>query len=132
MGDPDTRENNSWRGLSLFAIDGSTLRVADSDENREHYGLVNAGDRGTSGYPLVRINSLLAIRSRLVLGAEIGPYAKSEHELSTYLWTRIPDNSLTILDKAYAAAKFFVVLQRAGSNRHWMVRAKNNMKWKVL
>jgi len=93
---------------------------------------VNAGDRGTSGYPLVRINSLLAIRSRLVLGAEIGPYAKSEHELSTYLWTRIPDNSLTILDKAYAAAKFFVVLQRAGSNRHWMVRAKNNMKWKVL
>ena len=127
-----TRENNSWRGLSLFAIDGSTLRVADSDENREYYGLVNAGDRGTSGYPLVRINSLLAIRSRLVLGAEIGPYAKSEHELSTYLWTRIPDNSLTILDKAYAAAKFFVGLQREGANRHWMVRAKNNMKWKVI
>ena len=27
-----------WRGLALYAVDGTTLRVPDSDENREHFG----------------------------------------------------------------------------------------------
>ena len=58
-----------WRGLSLFAIDGTTVRVADSEENRSHYGLASNGNRGMSGYPLVRIAALLAVRSHLLLGA---------------------------------------------------------------
>src|SRR5688500_3193670 len=26
-----------WRGLALYGVDGTTLRVPDSDENREHF-----------------------------------------------------------------------------------------------
>ena len=34
-----------WRGLTLFGLDGSTMRVPDSDENRAFFG----GQSGTSG-----------------------------------------------------------------------------------
>jgi len=27
-----------WRGLALYGVDGTTLRVADSDDNRAHFG----------------------------------------------------------------------------------------------
>lgn len=40
-----------WRGLALYGIDGSTLRVPDTSENRAHFG-GQAGRTGSeSGYP---------------------------------------------------------------------------------
>src|SRR5262249_29120572 len=30
--------SDRWRGLALYGVDGSTLRVADSPENRDHFG----------------------------------------------------------------------------------------------
>jgi len=32
-----------WRGLALYGTDGTTLRVADSVENRDHFGGQDAG-----------------------------------------------------------------------------------------
>ena len=29
---------NRWRGLALFGIDGTSIKVADTPENREHFG----------------------------------------------------------------------------------------------
>ena len=121
-----------WRGLSLFAIDGTTLRIADSDENREHFGLASGGNRGLSGYPLVRIAALLAVRSHLLLAAEFGPYAQSEHALCESLWCQIPDHSLTIVDRNFLAAKLLLNLESQGNNRNWLTRAKTTTKWKIL
>ena len=66
-----------WHGLSVYAVDGSTLRVADSQANREHFGL--AAGRSESGYPLVRLAALIAARSHLIVAAAFGPYSNSEH-----------------------------------------------------
>lgn len=55
-----------WRGLALYGVDGTTLRVPDSEENREHFGLASGGHRGASGYPLVRLAGLMALRSHLL------------------------------------------------------------------
>ena len=35
-------DRHRWRGLALYAVDGTTLRVPDSDENREHFGSQDA------------------------------------------------------------------------------------------
>ncbi len=69
----DSARANAWRSLSLFAVDGTRLRVADSDENRHHFGLASGGKRGDSGYPLVRMASLVAVRSHVVAAAAFGP-----------------------------------------------------------
>lgn len=66
--------NDRWRGLALYGVDGTTLRVPDSEENREHFGLADGGARGESGYPLVRLVALMALRSHLLAAASFGPY----------------------------------------------------------
>src|SRR3954451_15353713 len=53
---------NEWRGLALYGVDGTTVRVPDSQENRDHFGSHRCG-RGVSGYPLARIVTLMALRS---------------------------------------------------------------------
>ena len=53
-----------WRDLALVAADGTPLRVPDSDENRRYFGSQAAGaGRGTSGYPLVRLVTVIAVRA---------------------------------------------------------------------
>lgn len=122
---------NTWRGLSLFAADGTRFRVADSDENRNHFGLAG-GHRGDSGYPLVRMATLIAVRSHLIMAAAFGPFATSEYAYAQMLWPVIPDDSLTIVDRNYLAAAVLLGIQRGGDNRHWLIRAKKNSKWRVL
>ncbi len=42
-------DRHRWRGLALYAVDGTALRVPDSVENRAHFG--SAKGRTQSGYP---------------------------------------------------------------------------------
>jgi len=124
--------NDEWRGFALYAIDGTTLRVADSDTNRAHFGLAMGGDRGASGYPLVRLAALMAVRSHVLARAAFGPYATSELALCRELWAHIPSHSVTILDRNFLNANVLVGLHDAGAERHWMTRAKSTTKWKVV
>jgi hypothetical protein len=123
---------DEWRGLALYAIDGTTLRVADSDTNRAHFGLAVGGSRGASGYPLVRLAALMAVRSHVLARCAFGPYATSELALCRELWAHIPDHSLTILDRNFLNANVLVGLHDAEAERHWLTRSKSNTKWKVV
>jgi hypothetical protein len=125
-------DRDRWRGLALYGVDGTTLRVPDSGENREHFGLASGGHRGASGYPLVRLAALMALRSHVIEDAAFGPFRKGEHCYAVELWKTVPDDSLTINDKGFLAAGILVPLQRSGNNRHWLVPAKSNTKWRTL
>lgn len=120
-----------WRGLALYGVDGSTLRVADSDENHKYF-TCSSGKRGTSGYPLLRLVGLMALRSHLLASVAFGPYDTGEGSYATELWSSVPDNSLTAVDRGFLAANVLVPLARDGVNRHWLTRAKKNTSWKVL
>ena len=122
---------HAWKGLALFALDGSTLRVPDSDENRAHFGLAK-GARGESGYPLARFVALMAVRSHMLLAVNFGPYSKGEHTLAKPLWDKIPDQSLTIVDKGFLGAQVLFGIESGGVDRHWLVRAKKTSKWQVI
>jgi hypothetical protein len=122
---------HAWRGLAIYGVDGTTLRVPDSDENRSTFGGAN-GRRGESGYPLVRMATLMALRSHLLAAAAFGPYGDSEHHYAGALWASVPRDSLTIVDRAFLAAGVLIPLQRDGENRHWLIRTKKNTRWRVL
>lgn len=127
-----SREN--WRGLSVFAADGTTMLVPDSPENRAHFGGASAGaGRGTSGYPLVRVVALMAPRSHILVAARIGSYRdSSEASLARDLFAEVPDNSLTLVDRNFLNAATLVGLWRGGANRHWLTRSKTTTKWTVI
>ncbi len=121
-----------WRGLALYGLDGTTLRVPDTEENREHFGLASGGHRGDSAYPLVRLVALMALRSHLLVDAEFGPYKKGEYTYASNLWSEVPDHSVTIIDKNFLSAAILLGQQEAGTQRHWLIPAKSSTKWRVL
>lgn len=130
---PRSAERDRWRGLSLWAIDGTTMRVPDSPANRRHFGGQPAGarGRGASGYPSLRLAALMTVRGHVVAAASFGPYAIDERDYAADLWPSVPDNSLVIVDRLYVQANVMVRADPARA-RHWLMRAKSNTAWKVL
>jgi hypothetical protein len=124
---------HAWRGLALYAVDGTTVRVADSEDNRRAFGGQPAGKegRGPSGYPSVRLVGLMALRSHLLAAASFGAYSSDERTFAETLWASVPDRSVTILDRLYLAANVMVGLTSSGTDRHWLMRAKTTSKWTV-
>lgn len=120
---------HAWRGLALYGADGTTLRVPDSVQNREHFGGQSTRWDSTSGYPLVRLVTLMALRSHVLAGARFGAYSTAELTYAAELWPLIPDQSLTIVDRNFLAAKVLLGLQGSGVERHWLTRAKSTTKY---
>lgn len=130
---PPSADATRWRGLALYGVDGTTLRVPDSATNRAHFGGHAAGlGRGESGYPLLRLVTLMALRSHILVATEFGPVATDERRYAEALWTAVPDDSLTIVDRNFLAAGTLLPLAAGGLNRHWLVRAKKNTRYHVL
>jgi hypothetical protein len=120
-----------WRGLAVYGIDGSSLRTADTEANRTEFGGWVAG-KGDSSNPLVRVVTLMTLRSHLLAAARLGPYASSsELALARDLLGEIPDSSLTICDALYLSMSFLHALAST-PQRHWLTKAKSNTKMRVL
>jgi hypothetical protein len=118
---------HSWRGLAIYGADGTTVRVPDSTENREHFGGQATRWESTSGYPMARMVTLMALRSHILAGAHFGPYATAEGVLAEALWPLVPDHSVTIVDRGFLSARTLIGLERGGIQRHWLTRARSKM-----
>jgi hypothetical protein len=127
----DSASRHRWRGLALYGADGTTLRVPDSPENAEHFGYARSV-RGESGYPMVRAVGLMALRSHLLASVAYGPYETGEITYAAELWPSVPDDSLTTIDKGFFSAGILIPLARDGKNRHWLTRAKKNLRCRVI
>ena len=125
-------ESTRYRGLSLWGIDGSCLEVADTPDHREHFGGPNSRGGVPSGYPLLRVVVLMALRSHVLRAAAMGGYRQSEISLAESLWSQIPDDSLTAIDRGFLGAAMLIGLTRSGRNRHWITRKKSNLKLRTV
>ena len=122
-----------YRGLSLYAVDGSCLKVQDSDSNFEHFGKPGGrGGSGDAGYPQLRLATLMNLETRLFVDAAFGPYSTGEQSLAAKLWGKVPDRSLTILDRGFINFAVFASLLDSGDDRHLLVRMRSDLKYKVL
>lgn len=129
----ESADRHRWRGLSLYGIDGTTLRAPDSRENWAAFGgQCGNGTRNGSAYPLARLVAVMALRSHLLSALHIGDYATGETTLSDGFWCELPDNSLTIADRNFLVADDLTKLERSGTNRHWLTRAKSTTKLRVI
>jgi Insertion element 4 transposase N-terminal/Transposase DDE domain len=126
-------EAHRWHGLGVYGMDGSTVRVPDTPENREAFGGQRGRDGSVSGYPMVRIVVLMALRSHLLAAAHFGRYeGTSELEYAKPLCQAIPAASLTVLDRLYFVASLLLGLEARGGDRHWLTRAKSTLSARVV
>ena len=118
-----------WRGLSLFGLDGTTLRVPDSADNWEAFGgQCGNGQRNGSAYPTVRLVGLMALRSHLLVALIFDAYRVGETTLAHDLWQELPDDSLLVVDRGFLVAHLLTAVERSGRNRHWLTRAKTTTR----
>ncbi len=125
-------ERERWRGLAVYGVDGTIVRVPDSPANRAHVGGHAAGGgRGQSGYPLVRLVTLMLVRSNLLAAARVGPHGVDERALAQALWPQVPDDALVVVDRNVWNAGVLIPLARDGHTRHWLTRARAATRGRV-
>ena len=96
-------DHHAFKGLSLWAMDGTTLRVPDSAANREHFGAQGYASGKVASYPQVRAVTLTAIPTHLVADINFGRYDTNEMMYAKSLLPQIPQDSLTVFDKGFLA-----------------------------
>ena len=124
-------DEDRWRGLSVYGVDGSMLRIADTPENEAAFGRP-ASSRGRAGYPQLRLVALMVLRSHLLAGLAMGPCTVSEQKLAESLWETLPASSLTLVDRGFISYLTFHRIHTQGPDRHWLTRAKSNLKMHVV
>lgn len=118
-------DEHRWRGLAVFGVDGTTLRVPDSPENDAAFGRPGTSRGGAAaGYPQLRLVALMVLRSHLLAALALGPYRDGELTLAEHLWSKLPDRSLIIVDREFATYDLFQRLADPRRARHWLTRAK--------
>ncbi len=109
------------------------LKVPDSPENWTAFGgQCSSGTRNGSAYPMVRLVAVMALRSHLQPAVYFSDYATGEAALSDGFWSELPDNSVTIADRNFLVADDLTQLERSGTNRHWLTRAKSTTRLRVI
>jgi hypothetical protein len=114
-----------WRGLAVYGLDGTTLRVPDTPENVTTFGRPASPDGAGAGYPQVRVVALLSLRHHLLAAAAVGPSRTGELALARGVWAALPDHAVVILDRGFCSYALFHALIDPTRDRHWLVRARS-------
>jgi hypothetical protein len=72
------------------------------------------------------------LRSHLLAGLKLGPWLVGEATLAEPLWEKLPDHSVTILDRGFLSYALLHRLATSGVERHWLICAKSNLSCKTV
>lgn len=120
-----------WKGLSVYAMDGTTLAVSDSEANDAHFGRPSSRT-GVAGYPRVRLVALVASRSRLLVDASFGPCTgkgTGETTLAGPLWDGVPDDSVLLFDRGFIDTGRMWWFLTQHPSRHFVTREAAKLTW---
>src|SRR5476649_349076 len=98
----------------LVSIDGSTLAVADTQENREGLGR-HGSDRGTAAFPSLRFAALVETGTHLIFAAEMSGVATHEVALAEQLLPRVDASMLILADRLFASFIFLAAVADTGA-----------------
>ena len=118
-----------YRGWRLVSLDGSTLDVADTRENREAYGYPGAS-RGKSAYPQIRFVSLVENGTHVLFGSRRGPYAMGEITLAKDVVKNLKPGMLCLADRCFPGFELVKQARETGADLVW--RGKKNLRLPCL
>jgi hypothetical protein len=118
------REQMSWKGMMVLALDGTTFKVPDTDQNLRSFGLPKAS-RGRAAFPQMRALFLVSTKLHVILEAIFAPYERAEFRMALTMLAKIPSGSLVLMDRAFNGWQLLLGLQDGGS--HLLVRIRRCM-----
>lgn len=109
---------NKWR---LVSLDGSTLDVADTQENEDAFGRPKGG-RGHSGFPQIRFVSLVENGSHVLFGSRMAGYSTGEKGLAKEVAGFLDKEMLCLADRGFYSYKFWEQCMSSGAELLWRVK----------
>ena len=114
-----------YRGLRLMSIDGTTLDLAGTPENEEHFGRPGSG-RGEGGgaFPQLRVVGLAECGTHGIVAASFGPLSSGEATLARGVLPTLSQDMLLLADRYYYSFTLWNEARAAGADLLW--RTKSN------
>jgi hypothetical protein len=109
-----------WR---LVSLDGSTLDVADEEDNERAFGRQPSW-RGTTAYPQVRFVSLVENGTHVLFGTRMGGYRAWEPALAEETFAFLKGGMLCLADRNFFRYALWNKARATGADLLW--RAKKN------
>jgi hypothetical protein len=114
-------------GMPADAADGMLVNLADTKENRDHFGTTGTGD-GSSPFPQLRIVALAARAGRAIRGAILGKASDGEQTLLKTLASEQPvlfAGRVTLFDRNFPGHD--VILAILLARGHVIARARGGI-----
>jgi Insertion element 4 transposase N-terminal/Transposase DDE domain len=111
-----------WRVVS---IDGSTLDVADEEENDKAFGRPGSS-RGASAYPQIRFVSLVENGTHVLLGTQMADYNTGEITLAKEVLPALRKGMLCLADRQFFGFQLWKKAGATGADLLW--RVKKNVR----
>ncbi|OFB36704.1 transposase [Mycolicibacterium sp. (ex Dasyatis americana)] len=91
-----------WHGLLVCAIDGTTMFAPNSDANAAAFGRQTGRPDAESGYPMLRLLTVVACGTRTVIDAVFGSYRVGEITYAPTLLRCLKPDMLLLADRNFA------------------------------
>jgi Insertion element 4 transposase N-terminal/Transposase DDE domain len=114
-----------YRNWKLVSLDGSTLEVADSQENQTAFARPGAS-RGRSAYPQMRFVSLVENGTHVLFGTAMAGYATGEITLAKSALKRLQPGMLCLADRNFLGYELWQQAQASGADLLW--RGKKHLR----
>lgn len=109
-----------YRRWRIVSIDGSTLDVADNQDNEKAFGRPGAS-RGASAYPQVRFVSLVENGTHVLFGTQLGGYRDSEISLANTVLAALKKGMLCLGDRGFYGYELWKKACATGADLLWRV-----------
>ncbi|NCU32220.1 MAG: IS4 family transposase [Candidatus Moranbacteria bacterium] len=120
---------DTFNGLRVSAIDGSTLALENLPELTEYFGCSGSDSTATTA----RISTLYDVLNEVVLDARIEKFSCGERELASKHIARLKElgisNDLIIFDRGYASAE--LIAQLFNNCVHFLMRVKRKFNVEI-
>ncbi|MFZ0961926.1 MAG: IS4 family transposase [Terriglobia bacterium] len=117
-----------YRRWRLVSLDGSTLEVADEQENVQAFGRP-AASRGSSAYPQMRFVSLVENGTHVLWGTRLGDYGTGEITLAQEVIVSLQKGMLCLADRNFFGFALWNQARARGADLLWGV--KKNLRLPV-
>lgn len=102
-----------WRGMRLLCIDGSTVRLPNSQAITEYFGTFHVSGNSCS---LARASQLFDPLNQITVHGAIAPKSEGERVLAVRHCEHITKNDLLLLDRGYPAFWLFALILSKKAN----------------
>lgn len=112
-----------YRNWRVMSIDGSTLDVADTPENDEHFGRPghSRGDE-RSAFPQIRLAALAESGTHAIIDVALGSYNTRETKLTQELLPSLKSGMLCLADRGFFSYALWQEASKTGADLLWRVR----------